>query len=137
MHRKVPAWFGGGERGKGPSTWEDTSPRSLSCHLAYVLEHAGHALIGARQWIPAAQIADPARSAAIGLPPGLEFRTKGQLASDPAGGRLGAARNHAPTAQPRPRPAVEQGRVHAQRSMTDDGRACAAGHLRPRPGEAA
>jgi SRSO17 transposase len=51
-------------------------------HLAYVLEHAGHALIGARQWIPAAQIADPARSAAMGLPPGLEFRTKGQLAID-------------------------------------------------------
>jgi SRSO17 transposase len=51
-------------------------------HLAYVLEHAGHALIGARQWIPAAQIGDPARSAATGLPPDLEFRTKGQLAID-------------------------------------------------------
>jgi SRSO17 transposase len=51
-------------------------------HLAYVREHAGHALIGARQWIPAAQIADPARSAAMGLPPDLEFRTKGQLAID-------------------------------------------------------
>jgi hypothetical protein len=51
-------------------------------HLAYVREHAGHALIGARQWIPAAQIADPARSAAMGLPPDLEFRTKGQLATD-------------------------------------------------------
>ena len=24
-------------------------------HLAYVREHAGHALIGARQWIPAAR----------------------------------------------------------------------------------
>jgi SRSO17 transposase len=51
-------------------------------HLAYVREHAGHALIGARQWIPAAQIDDPARSAAMGLPPDLEFRTKGQLAID-------------------------------------------------------
>ena len=51
-------------------------------HLAYVREHAGHALIGARQWIPAAQIDDPARSAATGLPPDLEFRTKGQLAID-------------------------------------------------------
>jgi SRSO17 transposase len=51
-------------------------------HLAYVREHAGHALIGARQWIPAAQIADPARSAAMGLPPDLAFRTKGQLAID-------------------------------------------------------
>jgi len=51
-------------------------------HLAYVREHAGHALIGARQWIPGAQIADPARSFAMGLPPDLEFRTKGQLAID-------------------------------------------------------
>jgi len=51
-------------------------------HLAYVAEGAGHALIGARQWIPAAQIADPARAAATGLPPDLEFRTKGQLAID-------------------------------------------------------
>jgi SRSO17 transposase len=50
-------------------------------HLAYVREHAGHALIGARQWIPAAQITDPGRSAAMGLPPDLEFRTKGQLAT--------------------------------------------------------
>jgi SRSO17 transposase len=51
-------------------------------HLAYVREHAGHALIGARQWIPRTQIADPGRSAAMGLPPDLEFRTKGQLAID-------------------------------------------------------
>jgi SRSO17 transposase len=51
-------------------------------HLAYVREHAGHALIGARQWIPRAQIEDPVRSAAMGLPPDLEFRTKGQLAID-------------------------------------------------------
>jgi SRSO17 transposase len=48
-----------------------------TAHLAYVREHAGHALIGARQWIPAAQIGDPVRSAAMGLPWGLEFRTKG------------------------------------------------------------
>jgi SRSO17 transposase len=50
-------------------------------HLAYVREHAGHALIGARQWIPAAQIADPVRSLLMGLPLDLEFRTKGQLAT--------------------------------------------------------
>ncbi len=49
-------------------------------HLAYVRERAGHALIGSRQWIPRAQIEDPVRSLAMGLPPGLEFRTKGQLA---------------------------------------------------------
>jgi DDE superfamily endonuclease len=82
VHRKVPAWFGGGERGKGPSTWEDTSPRSLSCHLSYVRERTGHALAGARQWIPREHIADPAGSRRMGLPPDLEFRTKGQLAID-------------------------------------------------------
>jgi SRSO17 transposase len=51
-------------------------------HLAYVHECAGHALIGSRQWVPRAQIEDPVRSVAMGLPPGLEFRTKGQLAID-------------------------------------------------------
>jgi len=51
-------------------------------HLAYVREHAGHALIGARQWIPRAQIADPVRSLVMGLPQDLGFRTKGQLAID-------------------------------------------------------
>jgi hypothetical protein len=51
-------------------------------HLAYVREHAGHALIGARQWIPRAQIADPVLSLLTGLPPDLVFRTKGQLAID-------------------------------------------------------
>ena len=82
MHRKVPAWFGGGERGKGPPTWEDTSPRSLSCHLSYVRARAGHALIGARQRIAREQIEDPVTSLVMGLPPDLGFRTKGQLAMD-------------------------------------------------------
>ena len=49
-------------------------------HLSYVREHAGHALIGARQWIPADQITDPVRSLVTGLPPDLEFQTKGELA---------------------------------------------------------
>jgi SRSO17 transposase len=49
-------------------------------HLSYVRERTGHALIGAREWIPADQIADPVRSLVTGLPPGLEFRTKGELA---------------------------------------------------------
>jgi hypothetical protein len=82
VHRKMPAWFGGGERGKGPSTWEYTSPRSLSCYLSLVREKAGHALIGARQWIPAEQVTDPVTSLVTGLPLDLEFRTKGQLAMD-------------------------------------------------------
>jgi hypothetical protein len=51
-------------------------------HLAYAREGTGHALIGAREWIPAAQIGDPAASAVMGLPEDLVFRTKGQLAID-------------------------------------------------------
>jgi SRSO17 transposase len=50
-------------------------------HLSYVREGTGHALIGARQWIPREHIADPATAAAAGLPEGLRFRTKGQLAA--------------------------------------------------------
>jgi SRSO17 transposase len=49
-------------------------------HLSYVREGTGHALIGARQWIPAEHIADPVKSLVMGLPPDLVFRTKGQLA---------------------------------------------------------
>jgi SRSO17 transposase len=49
-------------------------------HLSYVRERTGHALIGARQWIPEEQVKDPVKSLAGGLPPGLGFRTKGQLA---------------------------------------------------------
>ena len=51
-------------------------------HLAYVREGTGHALIGARQWIPREQAADPVTSLVAGLPEGLGFRTKGQLATD-------------------------------------------------------
>ena len=51
-------------------------------HLSYVREGAGHALIGARQWIPREHIDDPVKSLLMGLPPDLEFRTKGQLAID-------------------------------------------------------
>jgi SRSO17 transposase len=46
-------------------------------HLSFVRERTGHALIGARQWIPAGHIEDPVKSLAMGLPPGLRFRTKG------------------------------------------------------------
>jgi SRSO17 transposase len=51
-------------------------------HLSYVREKTGHALIGARQWIPEEQVKDPVTSLVTGLPPGLRFRTKGQLAID-------------------------------------------------------
>jgi SRSO17 transposase len=49
-------------------------------HLSYVRARAGHALIGARQWIAAEDIKDPVKSLVTGLPPDLRFRTKGQLA---------------------------------------------------------
>jgi SRSO17 transposase len=51
-------------------------------HLSYVREKTGHALIGARQWVPAEDIADPVKSLLTGLPLDLRFRTKGQLAAD-------------------------------------------------------
>jgi SRSO17 transposase len=51
-------------------------------HLSYVREKTGHALAGARQWIPAGQINDPVTSLVTGLPLDLAFRTKGQLAID-------------------------------------------------------
>jgi SRSO17 transposase len=51
-------------------------------HLSYVREKAGHALIGARQWVPREHIQDPVKSLLMGLPLDLEFRTKGQLAID-------------------------------------------------------
>jgi hypothetical protein len=50
-------------------------------HLSYVREGTGHALIGAREWIPAAHISDPAISAVMGPPEDLAFRTKCQLAT--------------------------------------------------------
>ena len=51
-------------------------------HLSCVREKTGHALAGARQWIPREQIEDPVTSLVMGLPLDLEFRTKGQLAMD-------------------------------------------------------
>jgi SRSO17 transposase len=51
-------------------------------HLSYVRASAGHALIGARQWIPQEHIEDPVKSLVMGLPLDLVFRTKGQLAID-------------------------------------------------------
>jgi hypothetical protein len=51
-------------------------------HLSYVRGRTGHALAGARQWIPAEHIADPVKSLVMGLPADLVFRTRGQLAID-------------------------------------------------------
>src|SRR5712691_4505070 len=49
-------------------------------HLSYVREMTGHALIGARQWIPREYVEDPVKSLVMGLPLNLGFRSKGQLA---------------------------------------------------------
>ncbi|HEX3960933.1 MAG TPA: IS701 family transposase [Trebonia sp.] len=51
-------------------------------HLSYVREKTGHALAGARQWIPEEQVSDPVKSLVTGLPLNLRFRTKGELAID-------------------------------------------------------
>ena len=51
-------------------------------HLSYVREKTGHALAGARQWIPREHIEDPVKSLVMGLPLDLQFRAKGQLAID-------------------------------------------------------
>src|SRR6202023_2153530 len=37
----------------------------ITVHLSYVREGAGHALIGAREWIPAARIGDSVASAGL------------------------------------------------------------------------
>src|SRR5260370_34284051 len=51
VHRKVPAWFGGGEHGKGSSTPEDTSPRSLSCSPEPGTARPGRSCaLGPRAW---------------------------------------------------------------------------------------
>src|SRR5437867_2364161 len=51
-------------------------------HLSYVREKTGHALAGARQWIPAEDIKDPVKSLVTGLPLELRVRTKGERADD-------------------------------------------------------
>ena len=37
-------------------------------HLSYVRARTGHALIGARQWIPQEHMEDPVKSVVMGLP---------------------------------------------------------------------
>jgi SRSO17 transposase len=48
-------------------------------HLSYVRERTGHALIGARQWIPAVQVSDPVTSAGMGLPSLSDFLCNGPV----------------------------------------------------------
>jgi hypothetical protein len=42
----------------------------------------GHALVGARIWVPAAQLDDEVRRGELGIPADVGFRTKPQLATD-------------------------------------------------------
>ncbi|MFF5249384.1 transposase [Streptosporangium sp. NPDC000095] len=51
-------------------------------HLAYIRAGTGHALIAAKQGIPAEQISDPITAITTGLPLNLTFATKGELAID-------------------------------------------------------
>ncbi|MFC7585753.1 transposase [Nonomuraea antimicrobica] len=48
-------------------------------YLAYVRADSWHALIGARQWIPAEQVTSPVTAVTTGLPLNLVFATKGEL----------------------------------------------------------
>ncbi|MGP4014979.1 transposase [Saccharopolyspora sp. 5N708] len=50
-------------------------------HCSYATT-SGHALIGARIYLPHEQITDADRRAALGIPDTVEFRTKPQLAQD-------------------------------------------------------
>jgi hypothetical protein len=74
-------------------------------HLTYAREGTGHALIGAREWIPARHIDDLVTSAAMGLPADLAFRHH-RVRRPPARPRLlrGLGRR-----QPRHRPPAQRG----------------------------
>lgn len=64
----------------GCAGWVDNGINTV--HLCYVREGVGHALIAARQWIPAEQVDDADTTAGMGLPADAQFRTKGGLAVD-------------------------------------------------------
>ena len=51
-------------------------------YCCYATPCGGHALVGARVYVPADQLADPARRAACGIGQEVTFRTKPQLALD-------------------------------------------------------
>ena len=57
--------------------WPSSERHQHGARAAGVGEVPGHLLIGARQWIPRERIEDPVTSLVMGLPLGLEFRTKG------------------------------------------------------------
>ena len=50
-------------------------------HCSYATR-SGHALIGARLYLPAEQLDDPDRRTELGIPTDVAFRTKPQLAID-------------------------------------------------------
>ncbi|MFD1541922.1 transposase [Nonomuraea guangzhouensis] len=73
-------------------------------YLAYVRAATGHALIGARQWIPAEQISDPATAITTGLPLHLTFATlRGHRRRDPAPHRYPGHTPHPSRRSTRPR----------------------------------
>lgn len=51
-------------------------------YASYVRQHVGHTIVALRQWIPREHITDPETAERRGLPSGLVFQTKGQIAAD-------------------------------------------------------
>jgi hypothetical protein len=66
------------------STWAAPagSPTASTPSTAATPPPGGHALVGARIYVPADQLADPDRRAACGIDAEVTFRTKPQLALD-------------------------------------------------------
>ena len=78
-----PAGAGGQgdqEEKKGSSTGQVANGVN-TVHCSYATR-GGHALIGARLYLPAEQLDDPDRRTALGIPTDVVFRTKPQLAID-------------------------------------------------------
>jgi hypothetical protein len=51
---------------RGPALLHQGGAGINTVHLSYVREGTGHALIGAREWIPAEHLKNPAKSAVMG-----------------------------------------------------------------------
>ena len=102
-------------------------------HLSYVREGTGHALIGARQWIPREQIEDPVRSLVMGAAAGPGLPHQG-----PAGHRHqhGRRRRRDPAGLLLRRRGVRQlhPAARALRGQRPGLRAAGAVELHPRPG---
>ncbi len=101
-------------------------------YLSYVREKTGHALAGARQWIPAEDIKDPVKSLLTGLPLDLRFRTKGHLGIDVLTDARDRTDAQTPSpARPGDRPPADPGLIPL--SVREVKRLLATVTLRPQP----